>query len=131
MPAAEYHTPKNSSRNYSCHQCKIFAHFSLCFFVSAAFAAKPGLVDGTRIPGKWGKRSVFCLQLPEWVWVWFSRSVVSNSCDPVGCSLPGSSVHEVFEARRLEWVAVCFSSGSFPPRNQTWAGLPNCRQILY
>ena len=30
-------------------------------------------------------------------------------CDPVDCSLPGSSVHEIFQARVLEWVAAAFS----------------------
>ena len=27
-------------------------------------------------------------------------------CDPIDCSLPGSSVHEIFQARVLEWVAI-------------------------
>ena len=30
-------------------------------------------------------------------------------CDPVNCSLPGSSVHGIFQARILEWVAISFS----------------------
>ena len=37
-----------------------------------------------------------------------SRSVVSL-CDPVDCSLPGSSVHGILQARILEWVAIPFS----------------------
>ena len=32
-------------------------------------------------------------------------------CDPMDCSLPGSSVHEIFQARVLEWVAIAFSAG--------------------
>ena len=33
-------------------------------------------------------------------------------CDPLGCNLPGSSVHGTFQARILEWVAISdFSSG--------------------
>ena len=35
------------------------------------------------------------------------------------CNLPGSSVHGILQARILEWVAISFSRGSFPPRNQT------------
>jgi len=31
------------------------------------------------------------------------------------CSLPGSSVHEIFQARVLEWVAISFSRGFFDP----------------
>ena len=39
-------------------------------------------------------------------------------CDPTNCSLPGSSVHGIFQARILEWVAFSFSRGSSPPRDQ-------------
>ena len=35
-----------------------------------------------------------------------SHSVVS---DPMGCSLPGSSVHEISQAEILGWVAISFS----------------------
>ena len=34
-------------------------------------------------------------------------------CDPMDCSLPGSSVHGIFQARVLEWVAIS-SSGDLP-----------------
>ena len=30
-------------------------------------------------------------------------------CDPMGCSLPGSSVHGILPARILEWAAISFS----------------------
>ena len=43
-------------------------------------------------------------------WRQFSRSVVSDSFDPMDCSLPGSSVHGILKARILEWVAISFSS---------------------
>ena len=36
-------------------------------------------------------------------------------CDPVDLSLPGSSVHEIFLARILEWVTMPFSRGSSKP----------------
>ena len=36
-------------------------------------------------------------------------------CNPKNCSPPGSSVHGILQARKLEWVAVTFSSGSSPP----------------
>ena len=35
-------------------------------------------------------------------------------------SLPGSSVHGIFQARILKWVAISFSRRSSPPRDQTW-----------
>ena len=36
------------------------------------------------------------------------------------CSLPGSSIHRIFQARVLDWVATSFSRGSSRPRDQTW-----------
>ena len=33
-------------------------------------------------------------------------------CDPIDCSLPGSSVHGILQARILEWVVIPFSRGS-------------------
>ena len=51
-------------------------------------------------------------------WKW-SRSVVPDSYDPMDCSLPGSSVHGIFQARVLEWGAIAFSRRSSWPRDQT------------
>ena len=34
-------------------------------------------------------------------------------CDPMDCSPPGSSVHGISQARKLEWIAISFSRGSF------------------
>ena len=39
--------------------------------------------------------------------------------DPMDCSLPGFSVHGIFQARVLEWVAISFSKGSSWPRDRT------------
>ena len=42
------------------------------------------------------------------------ESEVAQSCptlsDPMDCSLPGSSIHGIFQARVLEWVAIAFSN---------------------
>ena len=40
-------------------------------------------------------------------------------CDPMDCSLSGSSVHRILQARIREWVAISFSRGSSWPRGQT------------
>ena len=40
-------------------------------------------------------------------------------CHPMDCKLPGSSVHGIFQARILEWVAISFCRGSFPTRDRT------------
>ena len=51
-------------------------------------------------------------------------------CDPLDSSLPGSSVHGIFQERILEWVAISYCRGSSPPR--VWTHL-SClgRQSLY
>ena len=45
-----------------------------------------------------------------------SESEVAQSCptlcDPMNCSLPGSPVHGIFQARVLEWVAIAFSDST-------------------
>ena len=41
-------------------------------------------------------------------------------CDSMDCSLPGSSVHGILQARILEWVAIPFSKVSSQPRDQSW-----------
>ena len=64
---------------------------------------------------EWQTTSVF---LP-----WEPHSEVVQSCltlcDPMDCSLSGSSVHGILQARILEWVAMLSSRGSYQPRNRT------------
>ena len=78
--------------------------------------------------------------------------LVTQSCptlsNPVDCSLPGSSVHGLLQARILEWVTIPFSRGSSWPRDRTWVSwiagrffyhlshqsesklLPNCFKLI-
>ena len=49
-------------------------------------------------------------------------------CDHMDCSLRGASVHGIFQARTLEWVAVSFSRRSSQPRDWTWSFL--CVQLV-
>ena len=51
--------------------------------------------------------------------VWF--------CDPMYSSLPGSSVHWIFQARILEWVAISYSRGIF----LTWGSNPHLLHLLH
>ena len=50
-----------------------------------------------------------------------SESEVAQSCltlsDPMDFSLPGSSIHGIFQARVLEWGAIAFSPGSSVVKN--------------
>ena len=55
-------------------------------------------------------------------WLCVSHSVVSDSSRPHGLGArrpPGSSVHEILQARILEWVVIPFSRGSSWPRDRT------------
>ena len=59
------------------------------------------------------------LQTPDPVgwcfWVKAKVSVVQSCltlCNPVDCSLPGSSGHRILQARILQWVVISFSRGS-------------------
>ena len=40
-------------------------------------------------------------------------------CDPMDCSLPGSSIHGISQAGMVEWIAISFSKVSSQPRNWT------------
>ena len=54
-----------------------------------------------------------------------SESEVTQSClilsDPMDCSLPGSSIHGIFQARALEWVAIAFSSPDYADVNLSYS----------
>ena len=49
----------------------------------------------------------------------WNRTVVSDSLQPMDCSLPGYSIHGIFQARILEWVVIFFSRRSSQPRDWT------------
>ena len=105
----------------------------------------------TRLPCPWdspGKNTgLGCHFLLRYMKV-KSESEVARSCptlsDSMDCSLPGSSVHEIFQARVLEWVAIAFSefitsdqirsvAQSCPtfcdPMNRSTPGLPVHHQL--
>ena len=52
----------------------------------------------------------------KWKWI---RSVMSDSSWPMDCSLPGSSIHGLFQARVLEWGAIAFSDSSHEQLSNT------------
>ena len=80
-------------------------------------SVRPHRQQPTRFPHPWdspGKNTgVGCHFLPQCMKV-KSESDVAQSClilfDPMDCSLPGSSVPGVFQARVLEWGAIAFSA---------------------
>ena len=81
-------------------------------------SVRPCRRQPTRLPRPWdspGKSTgVGCHFLLQCMKV-KSESEVAQSCptlsDPMDCSLPGSSIHGIFQARVLEWGAIAFSPG--------------------
>ena len=79
-------------------------------------SVQPQRRQPTRLPRPWdspGKNTgVGCHFLLQCMKV-KSESEVAQSCptlrDPMDCSLPDSSVHGIFQAKVLEWVAIAFS----------------------
>ena len=79
-------------------------------------SVRPHRQQLTRLPRPWdspGKNTgVGCHFLLQCMKV-KSESEVAQSCptlsDPMDYSLPGSSIHGIFQARVLEWVAIAFS----------------------
>ena len=60
---------------------------------------------------------------------WFSHSVVSNSCDLMDCSLPGSSVHGF--SRQEYWSGLSFPSPEDLPDPGIQPDLLHCEQYLH
>ena len=70
-----------------------------------------------------------CVCIYVHVYVLVTQSCLTI-CDTMGCSLPGSSLHGILQVRRLEWVAILFSRGSFPTQESNLC-LLHCKHILY
>ena len=56
----------------------------------------------------------------------FSCYVTSDFCDPMDSSLTGSSVHGIFQARILKWIAISSPKRSSQPRDQTCNSCVSC-----
>ena len=95
-------------------------------------SVRPHRQQPTRLPRPWdsaGKNTgVGCHFLLQCMKV-KSQSEVAQSCstlsDPMDCSLPGSSVHGIFQARVLEWGAIAFSY----MKNATAKSLQSCPSL--
>ena len=62
--------------------------------------------------------------------VYFSLCMLTQLCPtlwgPMDCSPSGSSTHDIFQARILEWVAISYSKASSWPRNKTHVFCVSC-----
>jgi len=94
----------------------------------------------TRLPRPWdspGKNTgVGCHFLLQCMKV-KNASEVAQSCptlrDPLDCSLPGSSIHGIFQVKVLEWVAIAFSIPFWLVQvcNRVWSQRTWCMQICF
>ena len=102
-------------------------------------SVRPQRRQPTRLPRPWdspGKNTgVGCHFLLQCRKV-KSESEVTQSCptlhNPMDCSPPGSSIHGIFQARVLEWVAIAFSQpliGSHLKRSKCFSSL--CKSISF
>ena len=93
---------------------------------------RPHRRQPTRLPRPWGSpgknTGVGCHLLLQCMKV-KSESEVAQSCptlrDPMDCSLPGSSVHGIFQARVLEWGAMMATDA---PDSELGAVLPQTKK---
>ena len=131
------------------HQLKVLVWELLCLYTCTL----EGSVCKT---GSWGKKKmpppragvlwVFLFSKQPWGWRQsrmnqsedlqthtLSRFSHVRLCDPMDSSPPGSSVHEILQARILEWVAVPSSRDSSQPWDQTCISFVSCigRRALY
>ena len=68
------------------------------------------------LPEKGGNCVMRQASVPSHGSVWYVKSLSCvRLCDPIDCSLPGSPLYGILQARVLEWVAISFSRGSSHP----------------
>ena len=74
-----------------------------------------------------------CKMIFKWCMCVLVAQSYRTLCDPMDYNPPGSSIHGIFPARILEWVAISYSRVSSRPRDQTHISCILCigRWILY
>ena len=119
------HNPSRGSRGdpISCFLQILLAAGIPCL-VAASLQSLPPYHTNLNLPISFKKFIYFNWNYFTLVITLVSLSEVAQSCltlcDPMDCSLPGSSVHGIFQAILLEWIAISFSRRSSQPRDQTW-----------
>ena len=76
---------------------------------------------------------LLCIVTDTWYCPFFCLVVAQSCptlCTPWTVAPTGSSIHGILQARILEWVAISFSRGSSPPRDQTWVSYTAGRYFM-
>ena len=85
------------------------------------------------------KKDIFCAfknenileQMIEYVCMCMHAQSCLTFCDPIDCNPPNSSVHVIFQARIVKWVAIPFSRGSSWPRDWTQVSCLAADSLLF
>ena len=106
---------KHSKKGYDYYTDQIFCCLlhSLISFSKFGHPPLPGILRESSLKMEISLKNILC-----WVLCLVTQSCLSFG-DPMDCSPPDSSAHGILQARIMEWVAIPFSRGSSPPRNQT------------
>ena len=104
-----------SSQIYYIHHCLLDCHNK--YYISTEMNSYEEQSYQKRLKSSWHDLEFYCCVV---------RLLCLALCDPTDYSLPGSSVHGIFQARILEWVAISFSRKSSQPRNQACISCTAC-----
>ena len=106
-----------SSPKHCAHQCQLSSKNKLDRVTSCLKTAKSEFLHGDY--SQLGPYSPFWLHVPPcpMLCCCLVAKLHLTLCDPMDCSLPGSSAHGIFQAI-LEWVVISFSRGSFQLRDR-------------
>ena len=129
--------PRGSLREHSIHRGKLCEHDPSLFFLHPSTQGG----SSTQLTFSNTVFTEFMFTFPFYLWqtmLIFFSSLVGTSrfllkcmlcvlvaqlcptlCNPMNCSPPGLSVHGIFQARILEWIAIPFSRGISQPRDRT------------
>ena len=109
-----FFSPLNTPNKHAIRKCILTLHFQ-------AKTYAPIYLHESFLAQQYHRKQI-CIACH--VWKCESESEVAQLCltlcDPMDHNLPGSSVHGIFQARGLEWVAISFSRGSSRLSDWTW-----------
>ena len=91
-------------------------HYILVIWVSSDTIVKGCAVCAVSEGSSWSNREMTPWSEVKWSGVAQSCPTL---CNPMDCSPAGSSIHGIFQARVLDWVAISFPRGTSWPRDQT------------
>ena len=116
-------------------RCGFFPKFSSMLWLHYFLLSLPSVLGVGPLRFHFSREILFSHPTGGTQWSDKVKVLVSQSCptlcDPMDCSLPGSSVHGILQGRILEWITFPFSRGSFWPRDRTWFSFTAVRFFIF